>query len=126
MRFLVDNALSPALAEGLRQSKHDSVHVRDYGLQSASDIEIFFRAAQEHRVIVSADTDFGSLLALRDAAEPSVILFRGTSTRHPDKQLTQLLANLDAIEDAIEEGAIVVFEETRIRVRSLPIGRDRG
>ena len=126
MRFLIDNALSPALAEALRQSGHDSVHVRDYGLQSATDIDVFLRAVQERRVIISADTDFGSLLALRDVAEPSVILFRGNSTRHPEKQLTQLLANLDALVVAIEEGAIVVFEETRIRVRSLPIGRDLG
>jgi predicted nuclease of predicted toxin-antitoxin system len=121
MRFLVDNALSPLLAERLREAGHDVVHVRDYGIQHADDATIFRYALAERRILISADTDFGTLLATWQSKGPSVILFRHITRRHPDSQAVLLLNNLPALQEHLEQGAIVVIEETRVRIRPLPI-----
>lgn len=121
MRFLVDASLSPQVAQALSGASHNAVHVRDYGLQTVPDQQIFDRARQEQRVLITADTDFGLLLARRSVRRPSVILFRRGSGRRPRQQARLLLANHPALADALEAGSLVVIEQQRLRIRSLPL-----
>lgn len=81
MRFLVDNALSFRMAELLSDAEHDAIHVRDCGLATESDDKIFDFAREENRIIISADTDFGTILAHLKTSQPSFILFRWAGLR---------------------------------------------
>lgn len=123
MNFLIDSSLSPLLADMLRQAGHDAMHVRRYGIHKADDEVIFDRASQEERVLVSADTQFGAILAARHDAKPSVILIKRSSERRPQKQAELLLANRSVIAGLVDRGSIIVFDDRRMRSRTLPILR---
>jgi predicted nuclease of predicted toxin-antitoxin system len=121
MRFLIDNPISPLVAQRLRHAGHDAVHVRDYELHAASDALIFERASRENRVVITADTDFGFLLARQQTRQPSVILLHHSFSHRPDEQAKILLGNLPEFAAALEQGCLIVLEARRVRIRTLPI-----
>jgi predicted nuclease of predicted toxin-antitoxin system len=121
VRLLVDANLSPRLAAALTGAGHDVVHVADLGMSRATDIEILEAADRDDRVIISADTDFGTLLAMSGASRPSVLLLRLTSPRRVAQVAAVLEANLPTVAEALDAGAVVVVEDGRVRVRSLPM-----
>lgn len=119
MKFLVDEAISWRVAQVLREAGYDAVHVRDLSLCGASDRTILERAASEERVIVTQDTDFGTLLVTSRSRFPSVVFLRLRDGR-PSTQAKLLTDNLPKIETFLNKGALVVLGETKIRIRGLP------
>lgn len=124
MKFLVDNALSFRVATLMREAGYEAVHVNDYDLGTATDDIILERARTEDRIIISADTDFGTLLAQMRSNKPSFILLRWPELRRAQDQAHVILANLPHVEADLDAGAVVVIEQRRIRIRALPIGRE--
>lgn len=120
MKLLLDANLSPRLANLLNKQGIESVHVREHSLQHADDESIFDFAAGGDYVLVSEDTDFGEILAVRNASRPSVILLRSGEPLTVEEQAAMLVANLLSIVDELKAGSIVVFGRARIRVRRLP------
>ena len=109
MRFLLDNNLSPRLRELLRHADHDVVHARDVQLERATDEVVIAYARSTHRVLVSADTDFGTLLARSNDRSPSFLLLRRASGRRAIDQAELILGNLLAVTPDLEAGVIVVW-----------------
>ncbi|MCD6521427.1 DUF5615 family PIN-like protein [Candidatus Calescamantes bacterium] len=103
MKFLIDNALSPQVAKRLLEKGYDAKHIRDYGMQRASDEEILELAKKEERILISADTDFGTILAFQKERVPSVIIFR-EAPRRPELQVALLVKNLPLVGDVAYRG----------------------
>lgn len=93
----------------------------DLGLLAATDHAIFERASADGLVLITADSDFPMMLALRRATNPSVVLLRHVNELSPADQGSLLTANLPAVLDDLARGAIVSLSPRRMGVRRLPI-----
>jgi predicted nuclease of predicted toxin-antitoxin system len=122
MRFLADMGVSMRIVEWLRSKGHDILHLREEGLQRFPDEDIFKKATSEQRIILTFDLDFGEIIALSGGRMVSVILFRLHNTRVPHV-LRRLESVLEESSESLKRGSIIIVEETRHRIRELPIIR---
>ena len=122
MRFLVDMNLATEVAAWLRSQGHEAVHLRELGLQELGDAAVLAKAMAEKRVVLSFDLDFADIAATAAGAHAGVVLFRlrSAQTARIIDRLRTVLASSAA--QALEQGAVVIVEPTRLRVRRLPIG----
>jgi len=124
VKLLLDANLSPEVGRRLKEAGHDAIHVADIGLLTATDPEILQAAAKGGQILLTADSDFGALLALGSLASPSVLLLRSADHLRPSEQAELIAANLPQIVEDLEQGAIVSLSRDRLRVRELPIAAE--
>lgn len=121
MKLLIDANLSPRVARGLRTAGYDATHVIEIGLLTASDEQIIRHAVDRGFVVVTADSDFAMILALRGAVSPSVVQLRYVAEFGVEAHTALLVANLPGVENRLTAGAIASLSPGRLSVRELPI-----
>lgn len=124
MRFLVDLALSPKTVSFLRNLGYEAIRVSEAGLPKAKDAEVMKYAIDNNMIVVTADLDFGEILAYTEHKKHSVIILRlkNPSPEHVNSILSLILPRT---EKSLKEGSIVIVEEGRIRIRELPIEKKK-
>jgi predicted nuclease of predicted toxin-antitoxin system len=96
VRLLLDESLSARLVARLTEAGHDVVHVGDLDLLGASDDVVLAAAVEHRRILMTADTDFGALLAVSDASLPRVVLLRrgGRTKTQRAEQMVGVLSGM--------------------------------
>lgn len=120
VRLLVDMNLSIEWIAFLEQAGWSTVHWSAVGDPCAEDTEIMEWALSQGRAVFTHDLDFGTALALTHAGGPSVIQVRSQRVL-PAYIGALVLAALKQYDAELSAGALVVVEETRNRVRVLPL-----
>ncbi len=107
---------------GAGAEKHgwQAVHWSDVGDPRASDRDIMNWAVADQYVVFTHDLDFGTMLALSHEAGPSVFQIRAENIL-PEYLEVLVIAALNQHEADLSSGALVVVDESRSRVRVLPI-----
>ncbi len=118
--FLADMGISQTTVKWLKEQGFDAFHVRDMNMHRATDTEILEKARNHEHIVLTCDLDFGEILSATGEDCPSVVIFRleNEKPEHINKRLKQVLQ--ESLE-ALIQGAIIVVEEGRHRIRKLPI-----
>jgi predicted nuclease of predicted toxin-antitoxin system len=112
--------ISSRVSDWLNATGHNAIHLSEEGLHSLEDIHIIEKAIKENRIILTADLDFGHLLATHKNYAVSVIQFRVTNFK-----ATNIIGKLNLIfarfSDSFDSHHLTTIEDERVRLRKLPI-----
>ena len=109
MKLLLDENISPSLTNILSDFYPGIAHVRDFGLKSGSDIQVWAHAASNGYSIVTKDADFHHRSLLR-GHPPKVIWIRlgNCSTRDIAKLLVARLPEIKVFFQSVESSFLVI------------------
>jgi predicted nuclease of predicted toxin-antitoxin system len=124
MKILVDMNLSPEWIPTLNNAGFEAIHWSGVGSPKAQDVEILEWARRNNWTVFTNDLDFGHILALTQADGPSVLQARAQDLL-PENLGEIVVAALRQHREALEAGALIVIDESSLRVRILPIRQIR-
>ncbi len=120
VKLLIDMNLSVEWVSELAKYGYSAIHWSSIGDHTADDTVIMQWALDNGYTVFTHDLDFGTLLALTKASGPSVLQVRGRNVL-PDYLGPLVLSVLKQNEVELENGALVVVDMKKARVRILPL-----
>jgi len=123
LKLLCDVHISPLTVESLRKLGYDAIRVTERLPATAQDEELLVLARSEGCVLVTQDQDFGALLAANGEQLPSILSLR-LGTARIERVNVAIASAIEIAAKQLESGAIVTVEDSRVRVRLLPIGTE--
>ena len=120
IQIVIDMNLSPDWVDALSKHGWTSVHWSAVGDPRPPDREIMDWARAHNHVVFTHDLDFGTMLALTHASGPSVIQVRGQNVL-PSHMEPIVVTALKQHEIDLAGCALVVIDESKSRIRVLPI-----
>lgn len=114
--------LSPDWIDCLAAAGHEAEHWSRVGAVDAPDDAILDWARDNDRIVLTSDLDFGILLALSGASQPSVVQLR-TDTSLSARIGPRVVQALARAETELLSGAILTIGADRLRLRALDFAR---
>ena len=121
IKLVVDVSLPPAWVDVFVAYGWPAVHWTSVGNPRPTDRVVMTWAREHVHVVFTHDLDFGTLLALTRASGPSVIQVRSQDVL-PEHLEQIVITTIRRYESQLQEGALVTVDESRGKVRLLPIG----
>ncbi len=112
MKFLIDRCAGQRLADWLTAQGHDTRTSWEGGAPDPGDAALLRTAVEEDRILVTIDSDFGTLVYLFGAAHAGIL-------RLPDVPATEriaLVAGLLEKHGTELQGAMVTLRGGRVRI----------
>jgi predicted nuclease of predicted toxin-antitoxin system len=120
MKVLVDMNLSPGWVDFLTEAGFEAVHWVDVGEGNAPDSELMRWAVEHGYVVLTADLDFGAILAATQGRGPSVLQVR-SDILTPRAIGGAVLAAIRQSRQELLDGALISVDTARARLRILPL-----
>lgn len=116
-KLLTDENISPKLVRFFRDRGFDVLDVKEQQWHGTPDKELLLKASTENRVIVTHDSDFGTLSVNQGVPCFGIIYIRLKQLLSAKiiETCTKLLQN----NPDISRGTILVVNEKRIRIRKI-------
>ena len=122
MKIIIDMNLSPQWVHVFKSENYEAIHWSAIGDPRAADSEILLWAKKNNCIIFTHDLDFGAILAASNAEGPSVLQIRTADVSiHALKQTVLFL--LSNYRGQLEEGALIIVDKNKSRIRMLPLNR---